>query len=423
MEDQKTLKNGNKKRKGRAGRRKAKRRLRILLAFDFVMLIAVAALLVFTVTQTKLVLNGDPEMEITVGSEFNDPGVQSKNAVTSGTVDTSKPGTYTIEYSWLGKKVTRTVHVIDPDRIVLGLKGSKVQIVKQGEPYIEGGAYAIDGTNGPLPEDSISITGSVDTSVPGDYTVHYEVSDGDAVSKADRTVRVVTEEEFGPSADLVPVMMYHWVYTADDVPEDLDANWILDTDLEEQLKFLKENNYYYPSWKELNAWIAGEISLPNKCIIMTFDDGKKAFLEYGVPLLEKYEVPATSFMICWEKNKAVSKITKYASPYVSFESHSYAMHQPGGVSGYKGIIAAMSKDEILEDLKAANKIVINNDAFAYPYGDYTEASVEALKEQGILCAFTTEYGMVSRGMDPYRLPRIRVLGNRGLDTWKASIYE
>ena len=100
MEDQKTLKNGNKKRKGRAGRRKAKRRLRILLAFDFVMLIAVAALLVFTVTQTKLVLNGDPEMEITVGSEFNDPGVQSKNAVTSGTVDTSKPGTYTIEYSF-----------------------------------------------------------------------------------------------------------------------------------------------------------------------------------------------------------------------------------------------------------------------------------------------------------------------------------
>ena len=310
------------------------------------------------------------------------------------------------------------------DDIVVGLKGSAIQPVLQGEPYIENGVYAIDKEYGAITENSIEIRGDVNTSVPGDYKIQYIAKGESGYGAAERTVRVMTEEDYGDKARNVPVMMYHWVYSEDDLPDVIDANWMLDTRLEEQLAWLSENEFYYPGWRELRAWVDDEISLPAKCAVVTFDDGKEAFLKHGVPLLEKYKVPATSFMICWEKNKGAEKIRKYASPYIDFESHSYAMHQFNEpfVNGHKGIMATMTKDEIKADLARAAQMLGSNDAFAYPYGDYTDDMVNAIREQGILCAFTVEYDRVRKGMDPMRLPRIRVNGNVSFEAWKSSIY-
>ena len=52
----------------------------------------------------------------------------------------------------------------------------------------------------------------------------------------------------------------------------------------------------------------------------------------------------------------------------------------------------------------------SGEAFAYPFGDYTDTCEAAVEEAGFLCAFTTEYGKVHPGDDPYLLPRIRVNG-------------
>lgn len=308
--------------------------------------------------------------------------------------------------------------------VVIGLKGSQTQLVLQGDPYIENGAFAIDTASGAIPESKIRIRGDVDTSEPGDYTVKYTARGTNGKATAERTVRVLTEEEYGTKAGNVPVLMYHWVYTDSDVPDDLDGNWILDTALEEQLAWLKENEFYYPGWKELRAWVDDEISMPAKCAVMTFDDGKEGFLKYGIPLLEKYEIPATSFMIGWDRNNGADKVKQYASPYIDYESHTYAMHQKAEpeVNGHKGIMATMSKEEIMEDLAQAAALTGNNDALAYPYGDYTDEMLDAVREQGITCAVTVEYDRVRKGMDPAKLPRVRVLGDESFQIWKDSVY-
>ena len=306
--------------------------------------------------------------------------------------------------------------------IVIGLKGSEVQLVLEGDPYIENGAFAIDRNHGAIPEDDIVIKGKVDTSKPGDYEIKYKAGKGKYAQTVTRTVKVLTEEEFGRNAGNIPVMMYHWVYTADDVPDELDGNWILDTTLDEHLTYLDDEGYYFPGWKELRAWIDGEISIPAKCVILTFDDGKEQFLKYGVPILEKHQIPATSFMICWEKNDGEDKIKKYASPYIDFESHTFAMHQKSDDPDHKGVDAQMSKDEIADDLKKAADMLGNNDAIAYPYGDYTDDFIEAVRDQGILLGFTVEYDRVRQGMDPLTLPRVRVLGDESFQIWKESVW-
>lgn len=366
-----------------------------------------------------LELNGEKEVTYMVGSVYQEAGTNQKDAAANGEVDLEKEGTYTIEYTWEDQTVSRTVHVVDDGQIVMAMQGSRETYVKQNQSYVESGCWVLDQTSGSL-SDQVEITGEVDTAVPGDYEVIYSVQNAGGIHcSRKRTVHVVEEEAFQENTSGIPVLMYHYVYTEDDTPDDLNTNYILNTRLEEQLQYLKEQQYYYPSYQELAAYAKGEIDLPEKSVVLTFDDGQKGFLKYGIPLLEQYEIPATSFVIAskdWE-----NKLKEYASEYISFQSHSYDMHKAGGNIGHGGIISAMSKDEILKDLETAQKILYHTEAFAYPYGDVTEDAKTAVEEANILCAFTTEYGRAKSGGDPAALPRVRVLGDASLEAFIGSI--
>ena len=72
---------------------------------------------------------------------------------------------------------------------MIGLKGSEVTLVKEGEEYIEPGAYALDDRLGAVT--NIKIKGKVDTSKTGEYKVDYIAKYDKAASKATRTVKVV----------------------------------------------------------------------------------------------------------------------------------------------------------------------------------------------------------------------------------------
>ncbi len=305
----------------------------------------------------------------------------------------------------------------DSHHLTVGLHGTNPTLVKQGDPYIESGAFCIDDRSGIIK--SYSIDGAADTSQPGDYKIYYTFESDNAIKRIERTVRVLPTTEFDTKTDGVAVFMYHYVYSEDDVPENLNGNYILDSELEAQLKWLKENDFYYPSFAELRAFVDGEISLPMKSCILTFDDGQKGFLKYGIPLLEKYEIPAVSFLIVSKEAEGI--MTSNPSEYISYESHSYDMHRAGGNIGHGGIISALSRAEIVDDLKTAIDVLGSSAAFAYPYGDYTDEARAAVLEAGILCSFTTEYDWVRVGDDPSALPRVRIVGDAGLEAFKGSI--
>jgi len=84
---------------------------------------------------------------------------------------------------------------IDNEAPVLTLNGDSTIIVKQGDPYVELGATATDNVDGDL-TDQIEVSGDVDTSTIGSYTVTYTVSDSVGnESTVERIVEVV--EPFG----------------------------------------------------------------------------------------------------------------------------------------------------------------------------------------------------------------------------------
>lgn len=369
---------------GRHYRRKQRRRTRILrnllLAFCIVLLALLAAVLI------KVLAFPDTEQN------EKDPG--SGNAVND------------IDRADEEQKSTA----------VITLDGGTAVEIKLGEGYTDPG-YSAQDADGTDLTDQVQ----VDTSAlnrAGEQQVIYTVKDSQGrETQAVRNVTVLPNTEYETPG--LPICMYHYVYDPASPPENLDSNYISTDSLEEEMKYLHDNGYYFPTWQEVRDYVDGKLLLPEKSIVLTFDDGPN-YMYLGTPILEQYQTPATSFVITsyWNDREM---LYGYASDYLTFESHSHKMHQGGGSIGHGGIYTAMSREEVLADLEKSFEICGNKDAFAYPFGDYTEEGCSTLEEAGLLCAVTTENSKCYPGDNPYLLPRVRMLGSQTLEAFISAI--
>lgn len=243
----------------------------------------------------------------------------------------------------------------------------------------------------------------------------------EAASRINKDVQTAknTATEADHKTNGLAICMYHYVYDKNNPPKDLNNNFIEVHALEEELQYLTNNNYYFPTWEEVEKYVNGDLLLPKKSVVLTFDDGAYSFLNLGAPLFNKYKVPVTSFLIGNLDGK--KKVKKYASEYLTFQSHSYNMHRGGGNIGHGGIFPVMNHDDAVADLEKSIRIGGNSDAFAYPYGDCTDSCVTAVKDAGFKCAVTTEYGRAKVGDNPLKLPRIRMLNGQSLESFKKLV--
>lgn len=308
---------------------------------------------------------------------------------------------------------------LEDGRIVMQVNGDEDTYVKQGEDYIESGARAYDKKEGFLTDD-IKTSGSVDTSTTGDYDVVYTVRNSENMeSSITRTVHVVDDVDV--DTDGISVLMYHYVYDEGKPPAKMDANYISNTKLEAELKWLSDNGYYYPSFAELRAYLEGTHSLPKKSVVLTFDDGEQGFLDYGTPLLNKYHVPATSYIIGSDPN-FTEKVSTYMSEYVNFQSHTYDLHRDGNTNkGKGGKIWDLDQASLEQDCNQAIAQLHDAQSLAYPYGDCPDFAPAALEDCGYLCAFTVQNDQVRKGDNPYKLPRVRMFGSSTLEEFEYQV--
>ena len=141
----------------------------------------------------------------------------------------------------------------------------------------------------------------------------------------------------------LPVLMYHFFYDKNE-REAQDGNWIEISDFEAQMKYLSENDFYFPTWDEVENYIDGKTELPEKSVVITVDDGDPSFFELGVPIIQKYNVQATSFVVAyWYGDVAQNK-----EKNISYQSHSYDMHKAG--SNGKGVMLSWDYERMEYDL-------------------------------------------------------------------------
>lgn len=186
---------------------------------------------------------------------------------------------------------------------------------------------------------------------------------------------------------------------------------------EEQLEYLTENDYLTLTLKEVEMFLDKKIRIPLKTVALTLDDG--IFLENSVPLVEKYKVYATFFIITSKVD-----VTEYLPlKYAKFESHSDDLHNnykcpKNRASSQGGQMLCEKEENIIADLKLSQEKLGGSDYFAYPFFDFNDRAIAALKKADFKMAFIGQWdsqGYSSYDTDRFMVRRKTIFGNLKLN--------
>ena len=377
-----------------------------------------------------LTVEGGQYIQIEAGESFSanvsatdnvDGDLTAKIEIT-GAVDTRTLGRYDLEYrvtDTSGNSTTfkQTVTVADTVAPEIELNRRINSYVILGEQFHDL-ATATDSFDGDL-TDRIQVEGTVDTNTEGLYTLIYRVCDSSGnTATLTSTINVQPKNTKG-----IPVLMYHWFYddlAGETQPTYLPVNQMARSLFDSEIKYLAENNFYFPSFEELVAYSKGEIDLPRHSVILTDDDATASFFRIAVPVLEKYGLTMTEFVITYKDTWQ-----EYANnDCIDMQSHSNYMHKVS--SNSKGVMLSMSHDEIVADLQTTQMLIeqltgktVN--VFAYPFGHNNATARQALTDAGFICAFTTVDARVKVGQDPMIFPRVRMRSTDSLARFKKLV--
>lgn len=232
-----------------------------------------------------------------------------------------------------------------------------------------------------------------------------------AVSAVSSTPMAVSHIRGSIKTGDIPVLNYHKVdayHHALSIPPD---------EFEEQIKYLYDSGYHSISPDQLTAYLKEGSPLPEKPILITFDDGYADNYNNAYPILKKYGFNATIFIVTnlvghdrrfvtWEQVKEMQ------SNGFTFGSHT-ANHIPLSQLPAEQVEIELiqSRDEITRQIGVTPRY------FAYPTGAYNMQIEEVVRKAGYTAAFTIRYGQVSPESDLYALERIPIF--KGQRTFRS----
>ena len=214
----------------------------------------------------------------------------------------------------------------------------------------------------------------------------------------------------------LPILMYHGLIKN---PKQQNKFMINPTTFENDLIYIKNNGYTTIFVQDLIDYVYNDKQLPEKPIMITFDDGYYNNYLYAFPLIKKYECkivlspigkcvddyskitdehPSYSY-ITWEHLKEMVN-----SGFVEIQNHTYNMH-----SSKKGRLGCtkMKKESLKEyensltqditkmQQRFNDEIGIIPPAFVFPFGAISKDAPCIIKNLGFKCTFCCE-GRINR---------------------------
>ena len=208
----------------------------------------------------------------------------------------------------------------------------------------------------------------------------------------------------------VPILMYHYVSTP---PPDADIYRVdlsVSPDLfAAQLDRLAAEGYTTIDLYDLVSNLARGAPLPEKPVIITFDDGYRDNYENAFPLLVERGMKATFFVV-------TDFIDEERPAYLTWDM-ARAMHAAGmSVESHgRNHVSLEGKDDdylvwqALGSLQTIQYELGGRPRFvSYPGGEYDQRTIDIFKSADYWAGVTTEQGVTHAGADPFRLARVRV---------------
>lgn len=199
----------------------------------------------------------------------------------------------------------------------------------------------------------------------------------------------------------VPILAYHQVGEEDDIYS------VTAGQFEEQMKYLQENGYRAISLEDLFQFYEGTGTLPEKPVIITFDDGYSDNYLTALPIMEKYGMSATVFVV----PSLISTLD-----YLSWQQVTKMQEQRTEIGSHTMSHVGMNEISLKEQRweAAESKAVLERQLgtsirfFAYPYGQLSKEAQQILQEEGYRGACSGIPGLNDSKTNPYALKRINV---------------
>ena len=230
----------------------------------------------------------------------------------------------------------------------------------------------------------------------------------------------------------LPVLMYHHV--VEDGQECNDMT-VTVSRLREDLQWLRDSGYTTVLPRELAA---GE-PLPEKPVLITFDDGYRSNYNLAFPIFQEFEAKMIISVMVYMQDNAASDFITWAmcremidSGLIEIGSHTYLLHNlderggsfdPEGVNGVQrkpDETAEAFQTRVLDDIQRsydliAEKLEVSPTFFAYPFG-LTEPDADGLIRELFPVTAVTLPKTADLTGGLYDLPRHTVTMNKSLDS-------
>ena len=222
----------------------------------------------------------------------------------------------------------------------------------------------------------------------------------------------------------VPILCYHRLGAGNSKMIVSPANF------EAQMAWLVRNDYRVIRLADLSRFLAGELALPQRSVVITFDDGYESVFRHAYPVLKKFGLPATAFVytdflgggdaLNWAQLQDM-----LASGLVDVQSHSKSHRnlierRPGETDErYRANIEQEMKvpREMLERRLPPLKVR----HLAYPFGDANDVVLDSAARHGIELGATVVPGGNAFYAQPLMLRRTMIFGDMTLDAFKAKL--
>lgn len=223
----------------------------------------------------------------------------------------------------------------------------------------------------------------------------------------------------------IPVLMYHHVSSHKGA-----LATITPANFESHVKYLAENDYKTVSLDEFLAFKKGELELPKKSVLITFDDGWIDNFLVAYPILKKYSLKATIFVVTdWVER---SSEDKRAGDDIYIPNHregkKLAYEEPASAVVNWDDLRAMSDvfefashsnahdneelgiDEWRDDLALSKSYIKahggNTKHLCWPRGNYTSELIDLAQSLGFETLYTTKRGVNTADGDTSEIKRI-----------------
>ena len=210
---------------------------------------------------------------------------------------------------------------------------------------------------------------------------------------------------------MLPIAMYHSVRPS--VP----AGNVLTVSVrvfDRQMRFLKNNNYAVMPLDQAVALIAQRKKVPARAVVLTFDDGEEDNYLYAFPILKKYGLPATIFLVVgdigkpdklkWEQIRQMQD-----SGLITFGSHSMSHPFLDSVSPAPDLEKEIRGSKAVLESMLGKPITM----FAYPLGRFNKDVRQRVIDAGYRVAVGTNPGKKIGNDDVFALKRLRISENAG----------